>query len=65
MNNECDDLVEECRAAIHHDNMDIYCLMVHAQQVEESRLKRKNRDAKRARPYDGGISKVNFEIHDN
>ena len=26
-----DDLVEECRLAMHHDSMDIYRLIVHAQ----------------------------------
>ena len=40
------DLVEECRLDMVHDNMHIYCLVVHAQEVEEHRLKRKNREAK-------------------
>ncbi|XP_069155809.1 uncharacterized protein [Solanum lycopersicum] len=44
--------------------MDISCLMVHAQQVEESRLKRKIRAAKRAKSYEGGISKRKLEIQD-
>ena len=39
-----DDIVEECRSAILHDHMDIYRLMVHSQKVEETRLKRKNRE---------------------
>ena len=40
-----DVLVEECRDAILYDNMKISHLMVHSQQVEESRLKNNNRDA--------------------
>ncbi|XP_015087150.1 uncharacterized protein LOC107030363 [Solanum pennellii] len=36
-----EDLVEHCREAILHDNMDLGRLMVHAQQVEESHRKRK------------------------
>ena len=36
--------------------------MVHAEQVEESRLKKKNRNSKRERPYDGSTSKGKFEI---
>ena len=51
------DLVVEFRVAMPHDNMDISFLMVHAQQVEESRLKRKSREFKRARPHDGRTSK--------
>ena len=59
-----DDLVEKCGAAMHHNDMDFSCLIVHAQQVEVSRIKRKNRDSKRASPYDKGTYKVNIEIQD-
>ena len=38
-----DDLQEECHSAMLHENMNIYRLMVHTQQVEESRAKRKSR----------------------
>ena len=38
------------------DNMNISRLMVHAQHVEEARSKRKSRDAKSARYFDGGSS---------
>ena len=48
--------------AMLHNDMDLYRLMVHDQQVEESRLKSINRDAKRGRPYDKGTSKGKFEI---
>ena len=42
--------------------MNISCLMIHAQQVEDARVKRKSRDAKRARSFDGGSSKSRFDI---
>nr|XP_010318550.1 uncharacterized protein LOC104646542 [Solanum lycopersicum] len=42
--------------------MDISCLMVCAQHVEVSRIKRKNRDFKKARPYEGVTSIGKFEI---
>ena len=38
--------------------MNIYRLKVHAQQVEETRVKQNSRDAKRARSFDGGSLKV-------
>ena len=44
--------------------MPIFRLMVHAQQVTETRAKRKSRDAKRARSYDGGSSKERIAIRD-
>ena len=39
-----EDLEEECRKAIMHDNMDIGRLMVHGQQVEESRRRKRDRE---------------------
>ena len=41
-----DYLVEECHTEMLHENMNIYRLMVQAQQVEESRLKSNNREVK-------------------
>ncbi|XP_069144358.1 uncharacterized protein [Solanum lycopersicum] len=60
-----DDLKEECHSVMLYDNMDIYCLMVHSQQVEETRAKRKSRDAKRERSFDGSSSKCRLDIQDN
>ena len=42
-----DDSKEEFRLPMLHDNMKISCLMVHAQQVEDTRVKKRSRDAKR------------------
>ena len=52
-----DDLKEECRSAILHDIVINSHLMVHAQQVKETRVKRKSREAKREKSYDGSSSK--------
>ena len=60
-----DDLREECHLSMLQDNMNISLLIVHAQQVEETRAKRKSRDAKRARSFDDGSSKGSLEIHDS
>ena len=38
-----DDLVEECRSAMLHDNINISHLLVYAKQGDESRLTRNNR----------------------
>ena len=55
------DIVEECCSVMIHDNMDISRLMVHAQQVEESRLKRKI-GMRRAKSYKGGTYKGKLDI---
>ena len=46
-----DDIVEECRLAMLHNNMDISRSMMHAQHVWKSMLKRKNREFKREWSY--------------
>ena len=46
------DLEEECRFALHHDNMDLSRLMVHVQQVEERSKMRVVRDVRRPRTQD-------------
>ena len=38
-----EDLEEECRAAMLYDNMDLGRLMLHAQQVEKSRRRKRSR----------------------
>ena len=38
--------------------------MVYVRRFEEARAKRKSRDAKRERSYDGGSSKNRFKIQD-
>lgn len=43
-----DDLVEERHSTMLHDNMDICFLIVLAQHVQETRLKREYREFKRA-----------------
>lgn len=48
--------------AILHENMDISRLIVYAQQVENSRLIRNNRDAKRENSYEGCSSKGKLDI---
>ena len=59
-----DDFQEEWHSSMLHDNMNIYLLMVHFKHVEEARSRRKSRDAKRARSFDGGSSKNRLEIQD-
>ncbi|XP_069154477.1 uncharacterized protein [Solanum lycopersicum] len=41
------ELEEECCASMIHDNMDLSRMTVHAQQVKESHLRKKNREAKK------------------
>ncbi|XP_027770905.1 uncharacterized protein LOC107009362 [Solanum pennellii] len=47
-----EDLVEDCRASMLHDSMDLGRLMVHTQQMEESRRKRKVHESKKPRIAD-------------
>ena len=46
-----EDLQEECQSSMLHDNMNIFRLMIYTRMVEEARVKRKRRDAKRARLF--------------
>jgi len=52
--------IEECHLIMLYNNMDISRLMVHAQQVEETRLKRKNREFKKSKSYERGTSKCSL-----
>ena len=60
-----EDLVEESRSAMLHNNVNICHLMVHAQQVEETWLCNKSRNAKMAMSYEGGSSKDMLECKEN
>ena len=58
------DLQKKCDSATLHNNINISHLMVHEKHVEEARAKRKSREAKRARSFDGASSKNRLEIPD-
>ena len=57
-----DDVKEAFYSSMIHDNMTIYCLMVHAQQVEDIWSKRWSRDPKIARSFDGVSSKSRLKM---
>ena len=44
--------------------MDLSSLMVHAQQVEESRLRKRNREAKRTNSFESSSSTSRFDVQD-
>ena len=63
------DLEEECQPAMLHDNMDFSRLMLHVQQVEDSRKKRGLCDARRTKSNDQACprnrgNKNNFGIRE-
>ncbi|XP_015064593.1 uncharacterized protein LOC107009767 [Solanum pennellii] len=49
------DLEKKCGSLMLHDNMDLFRLMVHVQQVEESWKKRRIHDTRRPKPHDQEI----------
>ena len=46
-----EEIEEECNAAMFHDHMDLSRLTVNAQQVNDSRLRKSNREDKKARSF--------------
>ena len=58
------EIEEECCAAMLHDNMNLYRLMVHAQQVEENRLRKRNREVKKETSFESGSSKSRLDAQD-
>uniref|UniRef100_M1CXW0 Uncharacterized protein n=1 Tax=Solanum tuberosum TaxID=4113 RepID=M1CXW0_SOLTU len=49
---------------MHINDINISCLMVHAQNIEEEKLKERSREEKRAKIDDGDFSHLRFERHD-
>ena len=58
------EILQECPASMIHDNMDLSSLIVHAQQVEESRIGNMNREAKGAKLFESGSSKSKLDVQD-
>lgn len=47
-----------------HENMDLYILMVYAIQVEYSILRKRKREAKKARSFESSSSKNRLDVSD-
>ena len=58
------EIEEEWRAAMLHDNMDLSRLIIHAQQFENSCLRKKNREAKEGKVFESGSSKNRIDVQD-
>ncbi|XP_049364580.1 uncharacterized protein LOC125829401 [Solanum verrucosum] len=58
-------VVKECLTAMLIKEMDVSRLKVHAQQIEEEKLKEKTKDSKRARRDDGEFSHSRFDGSDH
>ena len=61
-----EDLVEDCMAAMLHYNMDMGRLIVHAQQVDESRCKRRIHEGEKPKTADQTIPSLgrgSFGVH--
>ena len=57
-----DELQKECQSVMLYGNMNISCSMVHARRTNEARSKRKDRDTKRERSFEGGpIKDIQFK----
>ncbi|XP_069145520.1 uncharacterized protein [Solanum lycopersicum] len=57
-----EDFVEKCREAPLHENMDNSMLKVHAQQLEECRLRKKNMEANGVKSFESGCSKSRLDV---
>ncbi|XP_049369906.1 uncharacterized protein LOC125834798 [Solanum verrucosum] len=56
-------VVKECHTAMLIHDMDISRLMVHAQHIEEEKVKKRSREAKRAKIGDGYFSHLRSDGH--
>ena len=59
-----EELEKECHASMLHVNMDISRLMVHAHHVEDSLIRKNNREAKKARSFESNSPKSRFDVQD-
>ena len=57
-----EELKEDCHAAMLYEKMDLSRLMFHAQHVEESRLRKWNREAKKLKSFKGRSSKIRIDF---
>lgn len=60
-----DDIVEQCRSTMFHENINFSRLTVHAQLVKGSRLIRMIRETKRTKSFKSGSSKGKLVIQDS
>ncbi|WMV41038.1 hypothetical protein MTR67_034423 [Solanum verrucosum] len=56
-------VVKECHTTIHINDMDISCLLVHAQQIKEKKLKERSRETKKSRSGDSDFSHSRSDGH--
>ena len=59
-----EELELECCVEMLHDNVDLSRLIVHAQQVEDSRLRKSNREANKAKSFEVSSSKSRLDVQD-
>ncbi|WMV50223.1 hypothetical protein MTR67_043608 [Solanum verrucosum] len=56
--------MSECQTAMLIHDIDISCLMEHAQQIEEDKLKERSKEAKKSKTGDGNISNTRYDGQD-
>ena len=59
-----DDLQKECHLMMFDDNMNICHLIMHPKRIEEARAKKKDRDSKKTRCFEGRATKYRLVIQD-